>query len=385
MIHNVLGPIIVGTIAEATGKTFWMPEAASSVAGQIDWILEFINIICYVFLFLVTAVLVWFAVKYRRKAGVHAINDEGPTHGLALELTWTLIPTGLVVAIFWVGMVGYIDLRESPEDSYEVSVTGQQWFWTFNHPEYGVIQSNELHVPLNRPVRLIMGSTDVLHSLFVPAFRVKQDLVPGRYSTLWFQAIKPGSYQLYCTEYCGKDHSKMLATVHVLPEDEFQETMGKFAREYEDLPDNDLPVYALTRLYNRCSSCHSLNGSNSTGPTFKGLWDRVQNGDTVFTDGTTLKDYMGEGGEYEVPENYIRESILNPGKLIRENYANVMPNNFASQLKPRQVEALVLMMKNLDKLTEEGWVGEDGKVQTPEQPAVDSSASAGPGMTEEGG
>ncbi|MAB84195.1 MAG: cytochrome c oxidase subunit II [Phycisphaerae bacterium] len=388
MIQSLLEPIIMSTLAEATeatGKTFWMPEAASSVAGQIDWILEFINVICYVFLFLVTAVLVWFAVKYRRKPGEHAINDEGPTHGLALELTWTLIPTGLVVAIFWVGMVGYIDLRESPEDSYEVSVTGQQWFWTFNHPQYGVIQSNELHVPLNRPVRLIMGSTDVLHSLFVPAFRVKQDLVPGRYSTLWFKAIKAGSYQLYCTEYCGKDHSKMLATVHVLPEDEFQETMGKFAREYEDLPDNDLPVYALTRLYNRCSSCHSLDGTNSTGPTFKGLWDRVQNGDTVFTDGTTLKDYMGDGGEYEVPENYIRESILNPGKLIRENYANVMPNNFASQLKPRQVEALVLMMKNLDKLTDEGWVGEDGKVQTPEQPAVDSSASAGPGMTEEGG
>lgn len=382
---SLIEPMMLATLGEATGPTFWMPEAASSVAGQIDWILEFINIICYVFFVLITVVLVWFAVKYRRDPNKHQISAEGPTHGLALELTWTIIPTGLVVAIFWVGMVGYIDLRESPEDAYEVSVTAQQWSWTFNHPDYGVIEGNELHVPLNRPVRLIMGSTDVLHSLFVPAFRVKQDIVPGRYSTLWFTAIKPGTYQLYCTEYCGKDHSKMLALVHVLPEDEFQAKMGKLAREYEDLPDADLPVYALTRLYNRCSSCHSLNGDNSTGPTFKGLWDRVAAGEGSFTNGKSLKEYMGPGGEYELPENYIRESILNPGKVIRENYANVMPNNFASQLKPRQVEALVLMMKHLDRLADEGWIDENGKVQKPEAPSPDSSAAADPARTGEGG
>ncbi len=384
-MSSLIEPMMLATLGEATGPTFWMPEAASSVAGQIDWILEFINIICYVFFVLITVVLVWFAVKYRRDPNKHQISAEGPTHGLALELTWTIIPTGLVVAIFWVGMVGYIDLRESPEDAYEVSVTAQQWSWSFNHPDYGVIEGNELHVPLNRPVRLIMGSTDVLHSLFVPAFRVKQDIVPGRYSTLWFTAIKPGTYQLYCTEYCGKDHSKMLALVHVLPEDEFQAKMGKLAREYEDLPDADLPVYALTRLYNRCSSCHSLNGDNSTGPTFKGLWDRVAAGEGSFTNGKTLEEYMGPGGDYELPENYIRESILNPGKVIRENYANVMPNNFASQLKPRQVEALVLMMKHLDRLADEGWIDENGKVQKPEAPPADSSAAADPARTGEGG
>ena len=310
---------------------------------------------------------------------------EGPTHGLALELTWTIIPTGLVVAIFWVGMIGYIDLREAPENSYEVSVTAQQWSWAFAHPDYGVIEGNELHVPLNRPVRLIMGSADVTHSLYVPAFRVKQDVVPGRYSSLWFTAIKPGSYQLYCTEYCGKDHSKMLATVHVLPEDEFQAKMGKMAREYEDLPDADLPTYALTKLYNRCSSCHSHNGEARSGPTFKGLWDRVARGEGGFTNGKSLQDYMGPGGDYELPENYLRESILNPGKVVRENYANVMPSNFASQLKPRQVEALVLMMKNLDRLADEGWIDGDGNVQKPAMPPVNSSASVVTESMEEGG
>ena len=368
MISSTIANVLPCLLADATGPTFWMPEAASSVAAEVDWILEFINIISYVFLALITFVLVYFAVKYRRDPNVHQISGEGPTHGMTLELVWTIIPTGLVIVIFWVGMVGYINLRQSPDDAYEVSVTAQKWSWTFTHPEYGVTQGGELTVPLGKPVRVIMTSADVLHSLFVPAFRVKQDIVPGRYSDLWFEATKPGSYQLYCTEYCGKDHSKMLATVHVLPEEEFQDTMGKLAREYEDLADADLPQYALTRLYNRCSSCHSLDGSSGTGPSFKGLWDRAKTGQTVFTDGTTLEDYMGDGGEYELPENYIRESILNPGKYLVENYTNVMPNNFAGQLKPRQIDALVLMMKHLDEL-----VDEDGNII--EVPASDAEGA----------
>ena len=371
-VPSMITGLLPTLVADATGPTFWMPEAASTVAGEVDWILEFINIICYVFLVLITAILVYLAVKYRRDPNQHRISDEGPTHGMTLEIVWTVIPTGLVVAIFWVGMVGYINLRESPDDAYEVSVTAQKWSWTFTHPEYGVTEGAELTVPVGKPVRLIMTSADVLHSLFVPAFRVKQDVVPGRYSDLWFEATKVGSYQLYCTEYCGKDHSTMLATVHVLPEDEFQIQLGKLAREYEDLPDADLPRYALTRLYNRCASCHSLDGTTGTGPSFKGLWARTLEGGTVFTDGTTLKDHMDDGDEYELPENYLRESILNPGKYLVENYTNVMPNNFASQLKPRQVEALVLMMKHLDDL-----VDDDGNIIEP--PAADEATGEGEG------
>ena len=371
-VPSMITGLLPTLVADATGPTFWMPEAASTVAGEVDWILEFINIICYVFLVLITVILVYLAVKYRRDPNQHRISDEGPTHGMTLEIVWTVIPTGLVVAIFWVGMVGYINLRESPDDAYEVSVTAQKWSWTFTHPEYGVTEGAELTVPVGKPVRLIMTSADVLHSLFVPAFRVKQDVVPGRYSDLWFEATKVGSYQLYCTEYCGKDHSTMLATVHVLPEDEFQIQLGKLAREYEDLPDADLPRYALTRLYNRCASCHSLDGTTGTGPSFKGLWARTLEGGTVFTDGTTLKDHMDDGDEYELPENYLRESILNPGKYLVENYTNVMPNNFASQLKPRQVEALVLMMKHLDDL-----VDDDGNIIEP--PAADEATGEGEG------
>ena len=210
-----------------------------------------------------------------------------------------------------------------------------------------------------------MTSPDVLHSLFVPAFRVKQDVVPGRYTSLWFEATRPGQYRLYCTEYCGKDHSKMLAVVNVLPEDEFQERLGKLAREYEDIADKDLPAYALTRLYNRCASCHSLDGKSGTGPSFKGLWERTLKGTTVFTDGSTLKDKMGPGGEFEVPENYIRDSILNPQHYIVQNYVGAMPT-FKGQLKQRQIDALVLMFKNFDKVV-------DDLGNPIEQPTVDET------------
>ena len=305
-------------------------------------------------------VLVWFAIRYKLKPGSReSFAPDAPTHNTALELTWTMVPLFLVGLIFWLGMGGYLKLTEVPEDAYPVQVTGQKWSWTFQHPEFGVTEGGELTVPLNRPVRMVMSSVDVLHSVYIPAFRVKQDVVPGRYSSLWFEATRPGQYRLYCSEYCGKDHSQMLAVVNVLPEDEFQEAMGQLAREYEDIPDRDLPSYAMTRLYNRCASCHSLDGSSGTGPSFAGLWERTKNGTTVFTDGTTLKDHMGPGQQYEVPENYLRDSILNPQQHIVQNYVGALPT-FKGQLKERQVDALVLMIKNMDRLVDDqGNVIED--------------------------
>ncbi|MDG2095076.1 MAG: cytochrome c oxidase subunit II [Phycisphaerales bacterium] len=344
----------------STPSTFWMPEGASTQAPITDHLFDFINWICYIFLVLVTVALVYFAVKYRQRKG-QAFKDDAPVHNTPLELTWTMVPMLLVIAIFYLGMVGYIDLRRSPSNAYEVSVTAQQWSWGFNHPEFGVTQGGEVFVPMGRPVQFLMGSADVLHSCFIPAFRVKQDIVPGRYSRLWFEATKPGSYQLYCTEYCGLDHSKMNAIVHVLPEDEFQAAMGKLATEYLELPESDLPNYALTRLYNRCSSCHSLDGKSVVGPSFKGLWDRTVNGETRFQNGQQLSDLIGPGKEYEMPEDYIRSSILNPQAHIVQNYAGAMPS-FQGQLKERQVTALVLMMKYLDRLVDE----EGNPIQSPD-------------------
>jgi cytochrome c oxidase subunit 2 len=330
--------------------TFWMPESASTVAPQVDGLFDFINIICYIFFVLVVAALIYFAVKYRQRAGQHTF-EGGPTHNLALEITWTAIPSVIVIVMFVLGMQTFLDLRTAPSNSYDVSVTAQKWSWTFQHPAYAVTEAAELTVPVNRPVRLLMSSQDVLHSLFIPAFRVKQDIVPGRYTSLWFEATKTGTYQLYCTEYCGKDHSKMLATVHVLEWDEFQTRLGKLAREYEDIPESQLPAYAINRLYNRCASCHSLDGTTGTGPSFKGLWDRTLQGSTVFTDGSTLKQLQASGAEYEIPENYIRASLVQPQRHIVQGFTGAMPS-FQGQLKERQVDAIVLMMKHLDTLVD---------------------------------
>ena len=364
---SIVGLLATAKLGEATsGGGFWMPENASTAAQGVDDVFNFINNINYFFFGVIVLVLIWFAIRYRSKPSEHTVfASDAPTHNTPLELTWTVVPLLVVGVLFWIGMDGYLHLVDPPDNAYPVQVTAQKWSWTFQHPEYGVTESGELTVPLDRPVRLLMTSPDVLHSLFVPAFRVKQDVVPGRYTSLWFEATRPGQYRLYCTEYCGKDHSKMLAVVNVLPEDEFQERLGKLAREYEDIADKDLPAYALTRLYNRCASCHSLDGKSGTGPSFKGLWERTLKGTTVFTDGSTLKDKMGPGGEFEVPENYIRDSILNPQHYIVQNYVGAMPT-FKGQLKQRQIDALVLMFKNFDKLV-------DDRGNPIEQPTVDQT------------
>ncbi|MCH2135916.1 MAG: cytochrome c oxidase subunit II [Phycisphaerales bacterium] len=366
--------MMLAAAGTSTEATFWMPEGASTVAPDVDGLFDFINLICYIFFALVVAALIWFAIRYRQRKGQHTF-EGGPTHNMALEITWTAIPTVIVVVMFILGLQTFLDLRTSPGNAYDINVTAQKWSWTFQHPEFAVTEAAELTVPANRPVRLLMGSQDVLHSLFVPAFRVKQDVVPGRYTSLWFEATQPGTYQLYCTEYCGKDHSLMLATVHVLEWDEFQAKMGKLAREYEEIPESQLPSYALTRLYNRCASCHTLDGSSSTGPSFKGLWERTAEGTTVFTDGSTLADLQKPGGVYDIPENYIRASLVNPQAHIVQGYTGAMPS-FQGQLKERQIDALVLMIKHLDKLVDDqGNILENPDLgsETPQEGAADDN------------
>ncbi|MDP7005764.1 MAG: cytochrome c oxidase subunit II [Phycisphaerales bacterium] len=351
---------------ESTGKpeNFWLPEQASTVAESVDLTFFVITWICYFFFALIVALLVVFAIKYRRTS--NDVTVKGSNHNTVLEVTWTVIPLILVVVIFTVGMKGYLNLREAPEGCYEVSVTGQKWTWTFDHPDYGATQVGELTVPVGKPVRLLMTSNDVIHSVWIPDFRVKMDVIPGRYTSLWFEATKVGDYLLNCTEYCGKDHSKMQAWVHVVPAEEFDSDMKKLASEYVDMSTSELPAYAINRLYNRCQSCHSLDGSESTGPTFKGLWDRVNSGNVSFASGEKLSSMLGETTVYEQPENYIRSSIVDPQKHIVQGYLGSMPS-FQGQLKDKQITAIIEMFKHLSKVTDaEGniTVNKDG---TPRQ------------------
>jgi cytochrome c oxidase subunit 2 len=196
-----------------------------------------------------------------------------------------------------------------------------------------------------------MTSNDGLHSVWIPDFRVKMDVIPGRYTSLWFEATAVGDYSLACSEYCGKDHSKMFATVRVVPIDEFEPLMVKLASEYEDMNVGQLPAYAINRLYNRCQSCHSLDGTTGTGPSFKGLWDRVSKGDIEFTSGEKLSSLLGEATTYGLPENYIRTSLVDPQKHIVQGYLGSMPS-FQGQLKDKQITAIIEMFKHLSELTD---------------------------------
>ena len=338
----------LGTTASG-GATYWMPEQASEVAPKIDWLFDFINVICYIFFAAILVLTVGFSIVYRRRS--HIREGKEVTHHTALEVTWTIVPLLIVVVMFYMGMTGYMYLDTVPENAYEVRVNGQVWSWTFQHPN-GAVEGDQVTLPMDRPVQFIMTSSDVLHAVFIPAFRVKNDVVPGRYRTLWFTATKPGEFQLLCAEYCGKGHSDMSARVFVLPEEEFQIEIARLAQEYMDLPTEALGYYAVDKLYPRCASCHSVNGDPNTGPTFKGLWERTQAGEQKFTNGAVMSQLQKQGDGFYDPamggvQNYIRESILYPQKLVNEGYGPVMPS-FKGQLKDRQIDALIMMLRDLD-------------------------------------
>ena len=348
MMLSTVSSLLLATTQGAPAN-FWLPKQASTSAQGVDFTFFVITWICYFFFFAIVAAMLIFMIKYRRKG--HDIIVKGPTHNTPLELAWTILPLILVIVIFVVGMRGYLDLREAPAGSYDIQVTGQKWSWTFDHPEYGATQVGELTVPVGTPVRLLMTSNDVLHSVWIPDFRVKQDVVPGRYTSLWFEALAVGDYNLNCAEYCGKDHSKMFAIVHVVPKEEFPVIMTKLASEYEDMSIGELPAYAINRLYNRCQSCHSLDGTPGTGPSFQGLWDRVSKGEAEFTSGEKLSNLLGDATTYNIPENYIRTSILDPQAHIVQGYLGSMPS-FQGQLKDKQITAFIEMFKHLDEVTD---------------------------------
>ena len=361
------------------GGDFWMPPAASTLAPATDFAFQVITWLSYVFFFGITIALVYLTVKFRQK-GTDVNYDAGaPVHSTPLEVGWTVIPLLLVIAIFFMGFKGFLDLSTPPKDAYEINVTAAQWSWSFKYPNGAT--SNDLVVPAGQPVKLVMRSSDVLHSLYIPDFRVKKDVVPGRYSYLWFQADEPTGFvpedrsartaighHLFCTEYCGKDHSNMNRKVFVLDETEFKEWETTQARWLDEVPDEDLYMVAGPKLFLRCSNCHSIDGTAGTGPSWGDqtsgslaglgtLWERVTGG-TRDNGGKKLADYIGPGKLYETPEDYIRESIYNPGALLISGYGPNMPH-FRGQLSDRAVDAIIGMIKNIDQFDPKGrYVGD---------------------------
>lgn len=302
---------------------FWLPEAASTVAPTIDSLFNFVTVASAIVFGGVVIAMVYFAYRYRRQdPGERPAPVE---ESRLLEVSWIVVPTIVVLLIFNWGFKSFVELGTAPPDSYEIQVRAQQWSWLFEYPNG--VTSDTLYVPANQPVKTTMSSQDVLHSFYIPAFRVKYDVLPNRYTSVWFEATKEGTYDLFCAEYCGTDHSVMDAPVKVVSQSEFDEWL-----ESAGVPD-DMPLPELgKRLYTQqgCQACHTLDGSESIGPSFQGLY------------GTTGHE-MSDGSTVTVDENYIRESILEPQAQIVEGYPARMPS-FA-HLSEREVSALVAFIQ----------------------------------------
>ena len=311
----------------------WLPENASNLARGVDNVLIFVTVISVFFFFLISAFLVGFAIKYRRRAE----NEETPyiTGNEPLEIVWTIIPSVLLMVIFAWGYIEFKEMRTPPEGALEVNVTAQQWLWQFDYYD-GKKTINELYVQQGRPVKMVMRSNDVLHSFFVPDFRVKQDILPGNYTQLWFIPTKVGTFELFCAEYCGTNHSKMLAKVKVLSPEAFaiwERGVGidKGAALASALP----PAERGQRIYERtgCNACHSIDVTIGVGPGFKGLFGKTEK--------------LQDGGTVVVDENYIRESILTPQATMVEGYPPVMPS-FQGILSDEEITDIIEYIKTLN-------------------------------------
>jgi cytochrome c oxidase subunit 2 len=308
--------------------SFWLPKPSSTFAKEVDDAYYITLWICVGFFVLVVGAMIYFAIRYKRKR-----DDERTSpvdHNFRLEVIWSTVPAVLLVWLFYLGIKGYANAETAPNGAYEIHVTGQMWNWSFSYPSGD--SADELYVPVNRPVKLIMTSNDVIHSFFVPEFRIKQDVVPGMYSTLWFTATATGDTAVECAEYCGDGHSLMLNTVHVLPEEEFD----KFVANHLEDPAHPLsPEVRGEKKYNStCKVCHSIDGTRVTGPTFKGVWGRQE----------TLED----GNTITVDESYVRRSLLDPQGQVVQGYPHTMPT-FADPkvMSNRDIEGIIAFLKTL--------------------------------------
>jgi cytochrome c oxidase subunit 2 len=323
------------------------PERASTIAGNVDALFIFLIIVSGMISLLVFACIVYFAARYRYRKGVPAEQIEG---SLPLELTWTIIPMFVFVAIFLWGAVVYFQERTPPRDATEVYVVAKQWMWKLEHAE-GQREINELHVPVGRDVKLIMTSQDVIHSFYIPAFRLKQDVLPGRYTTLWFRATKPGTYHLFCAEYCGTQHSGMVGSIVVQEPAQYEAWMN--SNQNGPLSGTGEQVFAQLG----CATCHRAQGI-SRGPTLAALYgSRVQ---------------LEDGRTVTADENYIRESILDPGAKIVNGYKPIMPT-FQGLVSEEQLNALVAYVKSLSAAKPGEAAGKTASVTVQPNPPAQGS------------
>lgn len=322
----------------------YMPAQGTEIAREVDSLYTFLNVASLISFAILIGGMAFFVFKYKRQSE----KDLTPyiSHNTFLEFLWSFIPFVIFIVVAVWGIFIYEDMRNMPEDGLEVRVFAKKWEWSFSYRngkmvtntlgDDGEISYATMVVPVNKPVKLIMASEEkaaraVLHSFFVPAFRIKQDVVPGRYTALHFTATKLGNFNIFCTEYCGTGHSKMLGKIRVVTEEEFNAWLSADEDAGEmTLAERGKVVYQQ----NQCIGCHSVNGSRIVGPTFKGVFGSQRE--------------LADGSKVKVDENYIRSSILNPnGQVVKGYPANIMPV-YKGVLTDAQITQLIEFIKSVE-------------------------------------
>jgi cytochrome c oxidase subunit 2 len=320
-----------------------VPDSASTFSWQVDALYFYLSGVTLFFALLISAVLIFFVIRYRRRTPYEIPRPIAGSH--KLETVWTIIPFLIAMTMFAWGARVYFTQYKAPADAVEVYVVGKQWMWKLQHAT-GQREINQLHVPVGRKIKLIMTSEDVIHDFFVPAFRTKADVVPGKYTTLWFEATTPGTYHLFCAEYCGMNHSGMTGSIIVMEPREFDNWLSGNTG-------STTPAAAGQALFQTlgCASCHGANGEGGRGPALA----------AVFGTETTLQT----GEKVRVDDSYVRESILNPQAKIVAGFGPIMPT-FQGQISEDQLVQLLAFIKSLSA---------SGKTPTP---ATAASPAASP-------
>jgi cytochrome c oxidase subunit II len=301
-------------------------SGATGLSGRVvDNVFLYILVICIILLALITFLMVYFVIHYRREKHPQPANIEGSTW---LEVTWTIIPTLLVLSMFYYGLTGFEFLKRVPEGAMVVKVIARQWSWLFQY-ESGV-EDSQLRVPLGKPVKLLLTSQDVIHGFYLPAFRIKQDAVPGMTNYLWFQPTEVGTFDVMCSQYCGLEHSHMLTKLLVLPEDDFTKWyQGRKGQLAIKVAPQGVQLYTGKG----CVGCHSLDGSPRVGPSFKGLFGKSEKVMAAGKKQTVVAD-----------EAFIRKFILEPNLVHIEGYPPIMPK---IDLTAEELTSLVDYIKSL--------------------------------------
>jgi cytochrome c oxidase subunit 2 len=317
------------------------PPQASTGATEVDHLFFFVLAVSAFFALLICILVVFFAVRYRRRS-----PDEFPTANVQntkLEITWCVVPFLIMIVMFVWGTNLYAKMKRPPENAITINVIGKQWMWKVQHPE-GNREIDALHVPVGVPIRLIMGSQDVIHSFYIPAFRMKQDVVPGIFSTQWFTATKPGRYHIFCAQYCGAEHAKMIGEVVVMDPADYAAWLAGTPRDIS-------PAAAGRQLFESwgCAACHGQRA-----PTMAGLYLSavpLDNGSTVTAD-----------------DDYLRESIIEPAAKVVAGYPPIMPS-YRGQLSEEQLMALVAYIKSQGASAAPGAPNVAGGAPASTQPA----------------